>query len=692
MTRPGWSAPRRALLAALAAVVALGLLLAPPAVPQARAATPDLTIVSNARYDVEPEEKRVRVTVNLLATNRLENTATRRYYFDRAFLAVPPGATGFKLTSPTGSPSVRVSQNRTGYQILALTFGQRINAGRNARFQLTFELADAGGEATRTIRVGTALVAFPVWAYASEETPGSTVTVVFPKGFAVQVEAGEVPEPKVDDSGRTIVRTGKLDDPLSFFAYLVADREADYAESELVARIGGREATITIRSWPDDPDWKDRVTDLFGRGLPALQTLIGLPWDREDPLVVQEAVSRTTGGFAGLFDPREGRIDVAYHAGAFVILHEAAHVWFNGGLLADRWANEAFASHYAEQAGEELGETVAAAELTDELRTSAFPLNAWTAAGGDPTLDDYGYAASVVLARELADRAGHDGLRRVWQAVAAGETAYQAPAVDPAATRPPERSDAPVDWRGLLDLLEERTGQPYHDLWREWVVRDEEVGLLAERGEARRRYEAAVRAAGRWELPAPVRAALRAWEFDTATALLDDVESVLDRRAELESAAEAAGLRLPARLETVFESPAGAQAAHAEAEAEQATIEILAGAAAARPTSPDALQQLGLLGETPDVRLAAAREAFAAGELERAARDAIGAQAIWQGSWEIGRNRLLVGIGVALLILLGILLLVSTWRGRRRGRAAVQPAATPLEPPVAGDAASGGHP
>ncbi len=467
------------MLVLLAAVVALGLVAAPPGVAEVRAATPDLTLVSNARYDVEPEEKRVRVTVDIVATNRLRNTATRRYYFDRAFLAVPPGASEFKLTSESGSPGVRVSESRPGYQILALTFGRRINAGRSARFRLTFNLADAGGEATRTIRVGTALAAFPVWAYASEDTPGSTATVVFPKGFRVKVEAGKMPEPTVDGAGRTIVATGKLDDPLSFFAYLVADRETEYAESEVTARIGAAEAALKIRSWPDDPEWKTRVTDLFGRGLPALHQLIGLPWDRDEPLVVQEAVSRTTGGFAGVFDPREGQIEVAYYADDFVILHEAAHVWFNGRLLADRWANEALASNYAEQAGEELGVPVTVAELTDELKKAAFPLNAWAPAGGDPTSDDYAYAASIVLAREIADRAGNDRLRRVWRAAADGEAAYQPPPVDPASSGAPERSDGPLDWRGLLDLLEDRTGEEYVDLWREWVTREGESACSA---------------------------------------------------------------------------------------------------------------------------------------------------------------------------------------------------------------------
>ena len=60
-----------------------------------------------------------------------------------------------------------------------------------------------------------------------------------------------------------------------------------------------------------------------------------------------EAVSRSTAGYSGRYDPAAGRIEIAYYADSFVVLHEAAHAWFDGSLLADRWANEGFASWYA---------------------------------------------------------------------------------------------------------------------------------------------------------------------------------------------------------------------------------------------------------------------------------------------------------------------------------------------------------
>ncbi len=46
------------------------------------------------------------------------------------------------------------------------------------------------------------------------------------------MEAGDIPAPTRDDSGRTIYRTGRLATPLKFFAYLVADRPGAYTERD----------------------------------------------------------------------------------------------------------------------------------------------------------------------------------------------------------------------------------------------------------------------------------------------------------------------------------------------------------------------------------------------------------------------------------------------------------------------------
>ncbi len=85
----------------LALVFAIGLLAVPlgPTRPtEVRAAAPDLTVVGAARYDVQPDKQRIRITVDLTLKNHLKDTKTKRYYFDEAFLAIQPGTSGYKLS------------------------------------------------------------------------------------------------------------------------------------------------------------------------------------------------------------------------------------------------------------------------------------------------------------------------------------------------------------------------------------------------------------------------------------------------------------------------------------------------------------------------------------------------------------------------------------------------------------------
>ena len=145
---------------------------------------------------------------------------------------------------------------------------------------------------------------------------------------------------------------------------------------------GGRGIDLVVRGWRDDPAWAGRIGGLFRKALPQLTREIGLPWPETQPTVVQEAVSRAAGGYAGLFAPAERRIEVAYWADPLVVLHEAAHGWFNGGLVADRWASEGFASLYAQRAAAKLKVRDTSPKLTAAVKKAAIPLNAWPNTAG----------------------------------------------------------------------------------------------------------------------------------------------------------------------------------------------------------------------------------------------------------------------------------------------------------------------
>ncbi len=509
----------RRILTVLALLAALTASLAPAAAPTALAAAPDLTLTSDTRYEVDPGNQLVHVTAVITAVNHLKDTKTRLYYFDSAYLAVQPGTKNFKIAARTGSPKVRVASAKADRTLLRIDFGGRLPAGSSRTFTLTFDIPDPGGAPAREVRVGASLVTFGAWAFASNSTPGGSVTVVFPPGYTIEVETGDVGEPTADEAGRTVFTSGRLTEPLSFFAYFIAERPNDYAESTQIVSVDGRPLDVSVRAWPDDPAWAERVGGLLERGLPVLSEQIGLPWVAKRPLIVAEAVSRSTAGYSGRYDPTAGRIEIAYYADSFVVLHEAAHAWFDGSMLADRWANEGFASWYALQAAAAIEEPVTGEPLTPELAAAKIPLNAWGAVGTNETAaEDYGYAGAAELARLIAERAGPSSLAAVWDAAQRGVGAYQPPAVDSTeATLPRTRipdddlrttavaaepASGPPDWRGLLDLLEDRTGKSFNDLWRTWVVRPGEASLLAERAAARRQYDSVVTRAGEWRAAA----------------------------------------------------------------------------------------------------------------------------------------------------------------------------------------------
>ena len=273
----------------------------------------------------------------------------------------------------------------------------------------------------------------------------------------------------------------------------------------------------------------------------------------------------------------------------------------------------------------------------------------------------------MALAGAIAERAGDDGLRAVWADAQAGVGAYQ-----PTGGGAAETVDGPPDWRGLLDLLEERTDATYEDLWRTWVARDTDLPLLDARAQTRTRYEAMVAAAGDWHLPRPIRDALRAWRFSDATALLSDAEAVLAGRKAVTDAAASAGLIAPATLRLAFEDDDGFGDASAEATAELDVIARYAAAKALRPGEMTPFLALGLWGQTPDIELARAREAFAMGDLDASASASEDVAWTWSNAEQIGQGRA-VSIGlIVLAVLFGLALIFTTLRRRRRRRVRMQ--------------------
>jgi hypothetical protein len=662
--RAGRASAAAALLALLMLGVTSALPAGTPGAPVDALATGGLTTTADARYVVDPATHRVHVAVTLSATNHLADTKTRRYFFDRSYLAVPASTAGYQVTSAGATPRVTVAARHTSYTLLRIDFGKQLAAGATRSFAIGFDIVDKGGAATRPLRIGASLVTFSAWGLGSDGATGGSVTVVFPKGYAIQPSGAGLGKPTTDAAGNTVFTTGRLANPLKFVASFAADRPNAFKETSFAVSIGGDSIPVTLRAWPDDPAWSKRVKALLAKGLPELAKEIGLPWTGGRPLIVQEAISRNTSGFAGRFDPTSHTIEIAYYADAFVILHEAAHAWFDGSFLADRWASEGFSSWYAIQAAKAIGEKkVTGDPLTPALAKLREPLNAWGPATPDtaPTkAEDAEYAAALTLASLTAERAGPDGLRAVWQAIRDQRAPFQPAGAGLAL----ERTSGAPDWRGLLDLLEDRTGRSYDDLWTAWVLRPNETDLLIDRDAAKVGYRDVADRAATWQMPRVVRDALRVWQYEQVGDLLNAASRALDDRDAVQAAAAAAGLKPPPTMQAAFEGPRGFTAASAEADAELAAIAAYREAASVRPAKPDLLQGIGLWGADPDAVMARATTAFQGGDLEETVRASTFARSVWDSATTIGRNRVLAIFGSLAAILLGGWLAVRWMRDR----------------------------
>lgn len=656
--------PNRVFLGAVAALLAVSALAA--AAPAARGAELGLALVTQATYTIAPAEGRVHVALNAVATALTPDTATEQTVFTGLTLVVPPGAVDATAVTVAGSPlPVAVAEASDELTAIDITFDREVRYTERYRFTVTFDLADPGGQANRDVRIGTSLVAFPVWAFGSPDTAGSGVEVHVPTGYAPAVEIGELVAS--EDGAATVLRSGAIDDPLSWFAYVTAEAPGAFVATELAFRVGADDAELIVRAWEDDAGWGERTASWMRAGVPALSELIGLPWPIRTDLEVEEAATSRLGGYAGAYDDLQERIHIRYDADAFVALHEAAHAWFNRRLIEDRWIGEAFASLYAEEAGRAAGLEAEPYRLDAELEPGRIALNAWGAIGAeDDRTEDFAYAATYEVARLIADRATVEGLQPVWRALDAHRSAYQPIGGDAA----PEGSGAVTQegWQRLLDFVEEATGDRFDDLWRTWVVTDAEAALLDERADARLQYAATITLADGWELPRLVRHVMAAWDFDDARAALADVDGVLRLRARLDRSAASLALEPPGRLRSLFEAGPSLAAAEAEAIAELATLDAIERVTAQLSAPPSALAWIGLAGSDPAAALGTARAAFEDGD--SAAADAAAARAaeLRIDAPALGRDRVTLA-GAGLLGLDG-LLLVAVGALRQRGRAA----------------------
>jgi hypothetical protein len=524
-----------------------------------------------------------------------------------------------------------------------------------------------------------------VWSWG--DVGRSTVTVKVPKGFTTEV-AGEPLALETSATGQTLTASPK--EPDTFYSIVSAENRDAYTDTR-ISFEGGVE--IVVLAWPEDDDWEATVGATMRNGIPELRRLIGLDWPVAHDLNVRERYTPALEGYAGVFFTDDQRIDVSEDLDRFVIVHEAAHAWFNQSLFTERWIYEGLADEYAWQVLTAVGETPeVVAELPDLEDPGHVVLSAWTfpAVIRDQKTDDreqYGYNASFWVMHQVVAAAGIDHMRAAFAAAQANETAYVGKGA-------PEKVTGENDWRRFLDLIEpidEPDGVAVEAAIRDFALSQIDARPLVSRTAARERYRELLEAGDGWLPPWAVRKHLSSWAFVGASKQMDAAFAALALRDKVATAAVALGLQPDDAVRTAYEGAQDSLDAASEIATEQlSTLASVAEAKAKVEAAPDLMTQIGLIGEAPNEPYEAARAAFEAGELDDAVASAAAASALITGAAAIGQQRLLAGVAVVVgvLLLLLILFLLIRRRGRRRALAFATAGAAPIA--AAGSAPSDG--
>jgi hypothetical protein len=680
----GRSAPRRIAGALVAAIVALSLGATVGAAP-ALAAGDLLRESVVTTYRVDGAKGAVHVTLDIKATNTKPSSATTYYFYNTLSFGIQPEARSVVATSNGRRLNVTI-KNQPGYRDMTIHTPQLLYR-QTRTTRVTFDLPSGKPRTDSPIRVGRAHAQFTAWAWGDAGI--ADVRIVLPAQFDADVHGW--PDEIRNQPHSTVhgaLRTYAVDDiakPNDWYA--TVDASDTDALTNVDVPITGR--AVTVRAWPEDKEWLDRVTTVLRTGYPRLETAIGLPWPVRGELDVSEVSAGEIEGYGGVYDSTTDEIQISEDLDRHLILHEAAHAWFDGSLFAQRWISEGLADEYASRIvrTNEDGTPDVPRVMTPQ-NPGHFMLNAWPPPSRlDETTQDteaYGYDASWTVIHDLVAEVGEARMRAIFAAAAAHQLAYTG-------AGPAETTIVTTDWRRFLDLLE-NVGRSTKatDLFAEWVVTETESPELTARAEARARYDELVIRGGDWLPGILVRKPMSSWRFDEATTNIDEAEQVLAERDQLVTATTELRLGFPGTLEPAYETADEA----ADLDALQARLTKWLDAAAAVRSARDALAAtrppltaIGLIGSEPEQAYQAALAAWNAGDDAGAQSGSASTLAVLSAAEGIGRDRAVLAGGVTALalVLLLVVAVLLVRRHRRHYRAvaaaiATRPAVDPFEP------------
>ncbi len=690
--RRSTSLPRQlamVVVASLAAVAMVGTVGAAPA----SAAEDQLRETVITTYRVDPAQGVVHVTLDITVTNLKPDTSTTIFYYNTLGYAVQARARSVKATSNGAALNTR-SVAKDVFTEVTIRI-PNLYHNRTRKVRLTYDLPGGEPRSTSPIRVGRAHAEFSAWAWGDPDR--ADVRIVIPDTFTgdVQVWPDETRDPVLSTraSGLITYSAKGIAKPGEWYALVnLSDRGA---LTDVRLDLAGKQ--VTVHAWPEDTVWLDKVSAVLEKGFPALETGIGQPWPVGGELDVTEVSSAEIRGYAGIYDSADHEIQISEDLDEHVIVHEAAHAWFQRELFVQRWITEGLADEYASRVlvATGLGTPIVRSEVRPGDK-AAFRLNSWPPPSrideDTEAAEDFGYDASWTVIHTIMTEVGEQRMRDVFEAATARTIVY-------VGAGPAESATGAADWRRFLDLVEIVGGaKNASGIFEGWVVTNAERPELVARMTARSRYSRLVDTGDGWLPGLVIRKPMGDWAFDKAGDAMAAAETVLVDRNGLQAATAELGLDFPTALEPAYEQADSTD----DLTGLETRIDRWMDATAPIRAARDALVQergpfvaIGLLGTQPETGYAAGLAAWAAGDDAGAVAGASATLATLAGAAEIGRGRAItagvVVIAVMLLIMLLVLAAVLVWRWTRRRRlaAATAPAlavATAIVADVGSDA------
>lgn len=538
----------RTLPTALAAILLVGLAVVGAAPSAAAADNGNLRMEADVTYELEPDESRVRVTVEMRLTNLIadyvrSDGATVFTVYESVNIPVPAEATNVAARRVGGGAltTFRDEMEDPQWALLGVDLSPDLRAGSPQTIEVDYDLPDQPPRSDGLVRASPAYTLFPVYPVGDLEHAG--VTVIAPDVFDELEVVGSDMSRSVSDGYVTYT-----DDDIEeqFYATLAARNDDLLDEREVAAG----DHTFTLRYTPGDEEWADFAEDVVSQGVPLLEDAIGEPWPGDDGMAIIESSSPHAFGYGGWFDLDANTIEVSDQLDAGIMLHELAHAWFNHDTLGERWLREGLADLYADQAGHEMTGWESEVEPGPSDADETIALAEWDeSAVGFGGVEDFGYDTSWWAMDRIHDDIGGDAMSEVLAAAFDKKMPYAS------ADGRREELSGPVGWRRMLDLLEEiGASDVAREVYEDVVLDEEGLDRLAGRDAARAEYEDLVDRSGGWGAPYEVRRAMSTWTFARLDELVAESEQVLGARDDVLDALAHLGVDELPELENEYQA------------------------------------------------------------------------------------------------------------------------------------------